>query len=113
MIPGMQRVLMLVLIAAATQHLDAKQFAVVIGIARYDDPGTPWLKFAAKDADLFQQYFRTKGVGLTILRDDQARATTIRETIRNVVVRQASAGDQVFLIFSGRGIATPDYDNGF
>jgi tetratricopeptide (TPR) repeat protein len=93
-------------------------YAVVVGISQYEDVrGVEWLKYAGRDANLFETNLKSPRAGgftlLYPLLDDRATQARITEVIKTVLTVKAGPQDQVFLFFSSRGFAPPDSRHGF
>jgi tetratricopeptide (TPR) repeat protein/uncharacterized caspase-like protein len=94
--------------ATAQPRQDAKTWAVVIGISRYQKlPGGQQLQFAAHDATTFTEAIQKKGVSVQnvrLLTGSEATAAAIKSAIGTWLARAASESDTVLIFFSGHGL---------
>ena len=92
----------------AQQIVEAKTYALVVGVAKYLDPDIPQLQFSNRDAEVFADFLKSKAGG-----------SVPKENIRLLVNEAATSGavinaiywlknicnkdDKVYIYFSGHG----------
>jgi tetratricopeptide (TPR) repeat protein len=92
----------------------AKTYALVVGIAGYENKTIPALQYADKDARLFAQWLQTKTGGsipdyqIKLLTNENAHIAAVYSGL-DWLKQSATIGDTVFIYFSGHGdIETKD-----
>ncbi|MFI5221024.1 MAG: tetratricopeptide repeat protein, partial [Bacteroidia bacterium] len=87
-----------------------KTYALLIGIAKYEDPNMPQLQYADSDAVYFYRFLRSKTGGnvdsshIRLLINKDACSTDIWREL-NWILRRADSSDRVYIYFSGHGDA--------
>ena len=94
-------------LALGVRSLPARsnRHALIIGISRYADPGTPSLPGARIDRESATQMASAMQVpasNITYLQDEQATGDSIRAALRELTDR-VQEGDRVFIHYSGHG----------
>ncbi|MBK9727087.1 MAG: tetratricopeptide repeat protein [Saprospiraceae bacterium] len=83
-------------------------YAVVVGISDYQDPGIPDLRFADKDAEAFANYLRSPAGGsldndhMKVLLNEKATMAQFGIAL-DWLMESAKEGDKVIIYFSGHG----------
>ena len=97
-------------LAAAAIAPDAKTFALLIGISKYQKlPQDLWLQFAHADAATFAQHLQSgRGGGvppenLMLLSDEQATTAAVRNAFQSFLRNRAGKKDTVFIMVAGHG----------
>ncbi len=100
--------------AQAPQPAAANTYALVVGISGYQDAAIPKLNYADKDASLFAQWLQSKAGGsvpgyqIKLLTNETASIAAVYSAL-DWLKEIATAGDTVFIYFSGHGdIETKD-----
>src|SRR5262249_17653167 len=88
-------------------HSEARIFAVIIGISKYQNGRMPRVDYADIDAMLFANYVQTvraaRPENIFLLVNEGATAKRIREALE-VVLAKASARDTVYVFVSAHGL---------
>lgn len=97
-------------LAAAAIAPDAKTFALLIGISKYQKlPQELWLQFAHADAATFAQHLQSgRGGGvprenLMLLANEQATTAAVRNAFQTFLRNRAGKKDTVFIMVAGHG----------
>lgn len=83
-------------------------YAVVVGVARYQDPDIRQLQFANRDAAIFADYLMSKAGGavpkenILLLTDSAATQAAVYMALSNLA-KKCNKNDLVFFYFSGHG----------
>jgi uncharacterized caspase-like protein len=92
-----------------------EQYAVIIGVGRYESPGIPFLKYSVPDADSMYQVLTTTGGfkkdNVMLLTDRADRKPTLRNikyALGTWLARAAGKDDTVIVYFAGHG--APEVD---
>jgi tetratricopeptide (TPR) repeat protein/uncharacterized caspase-like protein len=103
--------------ASAQSRQDAKTWAVVIGISKYQKlPGGQQLQFAARDATTFTEAIEKRGVSpqdVRLFTGSEATAAAIKSAIGNWLARAASESDTVLIFFSGHGLFEREFGESY
>ena len=99
-------------LALGVRSLPARinRHALIIGISRYADPGTPSLPGARIDRESATQMASAMQVpasNMTYLQDEQATGNNIRAALRELTDK-VQEGDRVFIHYSGHGTRSRD-----
>jgi len=99
------------------QNKTTKTYAVVIGIASYENKNIRQLVYSDKDAQLFAQWLQSSSGGnvplsnIRILLNEQATIAAIYNAL-DWLKEQCNEGDEVYFYFSGHGdVETVDQKN--
>lgn len=90
------------------QNKTTKTYAVVIGIASYENKNIRQLVYSDKDAQLFAQWLQSSSGGnvplsnIRILLNEQATIAAIYNAL-DWLKEQCNEGDEVYFYFSGHG----------
>lgn len=101
-------------VAPAGEHLYSNAIAIVIGIENYKDGSIPMAPYAARDAELMSEYFKTSlGVrDIYLLTDEDVTAMELKTKFdpkRGELSRKIQPGQtDVFVYYSGHGVPQPD-----
>ena len=92
-----------------------KIWAAIIGVARYQQPGVPALRYTIADADGFARYL-TDQLGVPreqifTLYDTSATTPRIKSILGTELRRKAARGDLVLIYFAGHGAPETDAAN--
>ena len=103
-------------LALGVRSLPARsnRHALIVGISRYADPGTPPLPGARIDRESATQMASAMQVpasNITYLQDEQATGDNIRMALRELTDR-VQDGDRVFIHYSGHGTRSRDAATG-
>lgn len=102
---------------AQQSRQDAKTWAVIIGISKYQKlPGGQQLQFADRDAISFAEAVDKKGVSaqnVRLLTGSEATAGAIKSVIGNWLARSVSESDTVLIFFSGHGLFERDFGEAY
>lgn len=97
-------------LAAAAVAPDAKTYALLIGISKYQKlPQDLWLQFAHADAATFAQHLESgRGGGvspenLLLLQNEQATTAAVRNAFQTFLRNRAGKKDTVFIMVAGHG----------
>jgi tetratricopeptide (TPR) repeat protein len=97
-------------LAAAAIAPDAKTYALLIGISKYQKlPQELWLQFAHADAATFAQHLQSgRGGGvpqenLLLLANEQATTAAVRNAFQTFLRNRAGKKDTVFIMVAGHG----------
>ncbi|HEY3838678.1 MAG TPA: tetratricopeptide repeat protein, partial [Bryobacteraceae bacterium] len=97
-------------LAAAAVAPDAKTFALLIGISKYQKlPQDLWLQYAHADAATFAQHLQSgRGGGvppenLLLLSNEQATTAAVRNAFQTFLRNRAGKKDTVFIMVAGHG----------
>lgn len=100
--------------AFSQNYTTAKTYALVIGIAGYENKTIPALQYADKDARLFAEWLQSKAGGsvpdyqIKLLTNENAHLAAVYNGF-DWLKQSASKGDTIFIYFSGHGdIETKD-----
>lgn len=106
------KLLILVAIISTSCFLaEAKNQALLIGIGNYDTEATGWNKLSGNnDVDLLGGKLKAKGFAVSILKDSQATKKNIKNALSDLVY-SATAGDEIYIHFSGHGQLVQDMNN--
>jgi tetratricopeptide (TPR) repeat protein len=103
---------------AAQVSVDAKTYALMIGISKYQKiPKEQWLQYADADAKTFAQYMSSMRAGgvpdnqMVVLTDEQATTAAIRNAFDTFLRQRAGKKDTIFILISAHG--TVDNRGGF
>jgi tetratricopeptide (TPR) repeat protein len=95
---------------AAAVSPDAKTYALMIGISKYQKlPKELWLQYAEADAKTFQQHLASvRGGGVPsdqvmVLSDDMATTAAIRNGFQTFLRNRAGKNDTVFVLIDAQG----------
>ena len=95
---------------AAAISPDAKTYALMIGISKYQKlPQDLWLQFADADAKTFGQHLASpRGGGvpadqMLVLTNEQATTAAIRNAFQTFLKNRAGKKDTVFILIAGHG----------
>ena len=86
--------------------------AVIVGVSKYDLREIEWLKYAHLDAQAFEKWVKGQGCSYVTKLDQDATLPTVQQALRNAL-QAAGSQENVYLFFSGRGLATPDSNPGY
>ncbi len=92
----------------AQQQKKASTFAVVVGIAGYENKGIPRLRFANRDAAVFAAYLRSNAGGnvpeenIRLLTDSNATTAAVYNAL-SWLPETSTEGDIVYFYFAGHG----------
>lgn len=100
--------------ALATTTEPGKQWAVVIGVGKYQNPKINPLKYTSSDAKSVYDYLIKKGGFLPdhvkLLLDQEATTKNVRAALGEFLSKKAATkDDMVFIYFSGHG--APEFDS--
>lgn len=91
--------------------VSAKSTALLIGIGNYDSSITGWAKIHGdNDVSLLETKLKTKGFSVSHLLDNKATKHIVKTALSRLV-ESTSAGDIVYLHFSGHGQLVADMNN--
>ena len=97
-------------IKAAAISPDAKTFAMVVGISKYQKlPQDLWLQFPGADAKSFGQYLTSPNGGrvpsdqMLVLTDEQATTAALRNAFQTFLKSRPGKKDTVFILIAGHG----------
>jgi len=103
--------------AAGQARPEAKTWAVVIGISKYQKlPGGQQLQFAARDATTFIEAIQKRGVSaqnVKLFTGSEATAAAIKSAIGNWLARSALESDTVLIFFSGQGLFEREFGESY
>jgi uncharacterized caspase-like protein len=106
--------------ASAFTHaaeVNGSAYTIAVGIDDYARTNRVWrLRYAAQDAEAFANVMFKRGHRADrthLLLNKYATVMTIRVALRKVLLSVAGPADQVFLFFSGIGIARPGWSEGY
>ena len=89
----------------------AKNTALLIGIGNYNPTATGWSKIHGNnDVSLLESKLKSKGFSVSYLTDGNATKNNIKAALTKLV-GAVSAGDVVYLHFSGHGQLVADMNN--
>ncbi|MFZ1529030.1 MAG: caspase family protein [Ferruginibacter sp.] len=94
--------------AVAQQQKKPSTYAVVVGIAGYENKGIPRLRYANRDADVFASYLRSNAGGnvpqenIRLLTDSNATTAAVYDAL-SWLAETSSEGDIVYFYFAGHG----------
>ncbi|HYA17246.1 MAG TPA: tetratricopeptide repeat protein [Bryobacteraceae bacterium] len=95
---------------AAEVASDAKTFALLIGISKYEKlPQDLWLQFPEADAKTFSQHLASpRGGGLpadqmVVLTNEQATTAAIRNAFQTFLKQRAGSKDTIFILVAAHG----------
>ena len=98
-------------IKAAAISPDAKTYALMIGISKYQKiPQELWLQFADADAKTFSQHLASpRGGGvpadqMVVLTNEEATTAAIRNAFQTSLKQRAGKNDTVFILIAGHGL---------
>jgi uncharacterized caspase-like protein len=98
------------LVRGAENPPDAKTWALVVGISKYQKlPQDLWLQYAEADAKAFGEHLASaRGGGVSpgrmlVLTNEQATTASIRSAFRNFLKTGPGKGDTVFILIAGHG----------
>ncbi len=96
---------------AAAISPDARTFALMIGISKYEKiPQNLWLQFADADAKTFSQHLASaRGGGIpddrmVVLTNEQATTAAIRNAFQTFLRNRAGKNDTIFILIAGHGV---------
>ena len=95
-----------------TSTTGPQQWAVIIGVSEYREPGIPALKYADKDAEAFANFLRTPEGGgydnehMKVLLNKDATLPNVRDGLINFL-SNAIDMDLVMIYFAGHGAPEP------
>lgn len=101
-------------VASIGQPIYSDAVAIVIGTEKYSDSSIPMAPYAARDAELMAEYFKTSlGVrDIHLLTDEEVRQmkmNTMFDPKRGDLSRKIQPGQtDVFVYYSGHGVPQPD-----
>lgn len=93
---------------AAQQQSKGSAYAVVVGIAGYENKGIPRLRFANRDAEVFAAYLRSNAGGnvppenIRLLTDSNATTAAVYDAL-SWLTETSAEGDIVYFYFAGHG----------
>ena len=97
-------------IKAAAISPDAKTYAMVVGISKYQKlPKELWLQFPGSDATAFGQYLASPMAGsvppdqMVVLTDEQATTAALRNAFQTFLKTRPGKKDTVFILLAGHG----------
>ena len=95
-------------IKAAAISPDAKTYAMVVGISKYQKlPQDLWLQYPGADATDFGHYLTTGGGvpadQMLVLKDEQATTAAIRNAFQTFLKARPGKKDTVFILLAGHG----------
>lgn len=97
-------------IKAAAISPDAKTFAMIVGIGKYQKlPQELWLQFPGADAKAFGDFLGTKAGGgvpadqMLVLSDEQATTAALRNAFHTFLKSRPGKKDTVFILLAGHG----------
>ena len=97
-------------IKAAAISPDAKTFAMIVGIGKYQKlPQDLWLQFPGADAKAFGDFLGTKAGGgvpadqMLVLSDEQATTAALRNAFHTFLKSRPGKKDTVFILLAGHG----------
>ncbi len=97
-------------IKAAAISPDAKTFAMIVGIGKYQKlPQDLWLQFPGADAKSFGDFLASKAGGavppdqMMILSDEQATTAALRNAFQTFLKSRPGKKDTVFILLAGHG----------
>jgi len=109
----LSQLLALVLVLFVSVSAASETWAIVVGVAEYDDPSIQDLLYSAGDAVAFAhaltQYCEVAPENLVVLLDEDATRENIRQSLYDLSEHVASE-DTVLIYFSGHGSYTKDID---
>ncbi|HJU03777.1 MAG TPA: hypothetical protein VJ692_01405, partial [Nitrospiraceae bacterium] len=92
-------------------YLRQKAVGIAVGIGTFRNRDVPGVQFAARDAEVMAEYFRTvSGIPAARVRlatDDHALKDDLIELFEGWLPAQTVQNDMVFIFFAGRGIINP------
>ncbi|MBQ8573265.1 MAG: caspase family protein [Bacteroidales bacterium] len=101
-------------VAPVGENLYSNAIAIVIGTEKYSDSSIPMAPYAARDAEVMAEYFKTSlGVqNVQLLTDEKVTAmelNTMFDSQRGKLSRMIQYGQtDVFVYYSGHGVPLPD-----
>ena len=97
-------------IRAAAIAPDARTFAMVVGISKYQKlPKELWLQYPGTDAAAFGQYLASPMAGsvppeqMVVLTDEQATTAALRNAFQTFLKTRPGKKDTVFILLAGHG----------
>ncbi len=97
-------------IKAAAILPDAKTYAMVVGISKYQKlPQELWLQYPGSDATAFGQYLASPMAGsvpadqMVVLTDEQATTAALRNAFQTFLKTRPGKKDTVFILLAGHG----------
>ncbi len=97
-------------IKAAAIAPDAKTFAMIVGIGKYQKlPQDLWLQFPGADAKAFGEFLASKAGGnvpadqMMVLSDEQATTAALRNAFHTFLKSRPGKKDTVFILLAGHG----------
>jgi hypothetical protein len=88
-----------------------KSVALAIGVGSFRDRDMPGVKYAARDAEIMANYFKTAGgipvKRVRLLANEHALKEDLAEAFEEWLPQQAEAGGAAFVFFSGRAQVDP------
>ena len=82
---------------------DAQEYALVVGIDKYQFGDLRRLDYAVKDAVAVEAFLKTQGYKVTTLLNEKATKTNIISVMQNDFARRVRQGDRVLVFFAGHG----------
>jgi hypothetical protein len=105
------KVLAIICFALCNISVLAKSTALLIGIGRYNETATGWHAIHGNsDVQLLSSKLKTKGFKVNALVDNKATKKNVVSSLQQLVTN-ASAGDVIYLHFSGHGQLIQDMNN--
>lgn len=97
-------------IKAAEISPDAKTYALLIGVSKYQKlPQDLWLQYADADAKTFSQHLASPRGGavppenMVVLTNEQATTAAIRNAFQTLLKNRAGSKDTIFILVAGHG----------
>jgi hypothetical protein len=88
-----------------------KAVGIAIGIGSFRNADVPGVKYAARDAKVMAEYFRTVGgipaKQVKLITDDHALKQDLAEVFEEWLPQQVESGSLVMIFFSGRAVVDP------
>ncbi|HVW07555.1 MAG TPA: tetratricopeptide repeat protein [Bryobacteraceae bacterium] len=97
-------------IKAAAISPDAKTYALLIGVSKYEKlPQDLWLQYADADAKTFSQHLASPRGGavpaenMVVLTNEQATTAAVRNAFQTFLKQRAGPKDTIFILVAGHG----------
>lgn len=98
--------LLVALLAASPLFAQAKKYALLVGVNKYEHAKLQALQFAVNDATELRDVLKENGYDTVLLTNDTLDKPTGETILKSVgaVLRKARAGDTVIFAFAGHGV---------
>lgn len=107
-----QRCKILILLLLVGSYVNAKNYALLIGISTYpkEEAGSSWVDIhGTNDTQLLLPMLFQHGYDVYLLENEKANAQNIRASI-DKLIQHAQLNDTIYFHFSGHGQPVEDYD---